>query len=189
MKDILRHFGQLFRFGGREKIGSFWPYAGVVLGLTFLASAGVFLPEFSRSMARMAQFAAEHPESATVTQGPGSYEIRIEGHHPELMPDFGNLVGGMTAVMLMAIVLLAAAITRRLHDTGRSGAWGLLPLPFLFSGFALMPAMFAAPVPDATLFMALFANNVVYIGTLVLLVFLLTRPGEREENRYGAPPA
>ena len=68
-------------------------------------------------------------------------------------------------------------------------AWGLLPLPFLFSGFALMPAMFAAPVPDATLFMALFANNVVYIGTLVLLVFLLTRPGEREENRYGAPPA
>lgn len=189
MKEILGHFARLFQFGGREKVGSFWPYAGVVLALGFIGSAAVMMPEMNRSMARMAQFAAEHPESATVSQGPGRYEIHIQGSHPELLPDFKAMIGGMVAVMVIMVVLLAAAVARRLHDTGRTGAWGLLSLPFLVSGMALMPDMFSSAEPDMSQFFMLFADNMVYIGTLVLLVFLLSRPGDPAENRWGPPQA
>ncbi|MEO5707250.1 MAG: DUF805 domain-containing protein [Alteraurantiacibacter sp.] len=193
MQDILGHFAQLLRFSGRERAGSFWPYAGVVFGLMMTASFVVFVPEIFRTFIGMQQFAVEHPESATITQGPGHYEISIEGAHPELMPDFAFLSGAMAAVAVVSVVLLAAAVTRRLHDAGRSGVWGLLPLPFLFCGFALMANMFASlgtkAEPDFGQILLLFANNAIYMGTLVLLVILLVRRGEANENRFGPKPA
>lgn len=190
ISDILGHFFKLHRFGGRERVASFWIYAGCVFGLMLVATSAVFMPEMARSMARMQQFAREHPESATVSQGPGHYELRIEGNHPELMPNFEALLGGMTAIMLVSVLLLAAAVTRRLHDSGRTGAWGLLPLPFLVAGFALMPRMFSFPMdPDMGLFALLFANNFIYLCTLALLAYLLSKPTDPAENRYGPPSA
>lgn len=187
MASIRFHLANLFRFSGREGVASFWIFAGCVIGLAFAAMMAVMVPMMTSTFARMQAFAEAHPDQATVHQGPGSYSITIEGHHPELMPDFGAFTGAFAVIVAVFIVLLAAAVVRRLHDRGKSGAWGLLPLPFLAAGFILMPRLFSSAEPDMGLFGYLFLNNMIYLGLLVFLIIRLAKPGDRESNRYGEP--
>lgn len=182
------HLVRLVKFSGRETRAKFWPWAGIVIGLTFLGSFATLAPMMARSMAKMQQFAREHPDQATITSGQGEYHISIEGHHPELMPDFTAFADAMEGIAAIAIVLLAAAVARRLHDTGRTAAWGLLPLPFLFFGFAQMVGLVSGQEPNMDLFSLLFLNNLCYLGALGLLVLLLSRPGTVTANHYGPLP-
>jgi uncharacterized membrane protein YhaH (DUF805 family) len=185
MISILGHFRRLLDFSGRESRASFWPYTAVVFAITMVGGMAVMLPGMMDMFDRMQQFAIDNPDQATITQGPGHYSITIEGHHPELMPDLGAMVGGIAFVSVVAIALLAAAVTRRLHDRGSRGLWGLLPVPFLFSGFYLMPRMFRMSEPDMELFGLLFANNAVYLASLGFLAYLLASPGNPDANRFG----
>lgn len=188
------HLVRMAKFSGRETRARFWPWAGVVVGLVAVGGFVAVMPMALASMAKMRKFALEHPEQATITSGlgtsvPGHYEIAMEGHHPELMPDMGPFVAVLEGAMALLIVLIAAALVRRLHDTGRSGAWGLLPLPFLLFGFSQMPVLFADPGFDTRLFALLFLNNLCYLGTLGVLILLLARSGSLGDNRYGARPS
>lgn len=169
------HLRGLRRFSDRETRAQFWPWAGIVFAVAMIPGIGCMIPAMLGSFEKMQRFAAQHPEQVTVVSGPGHYEMRIDRHHPELMPDMSLLMTGMWISVAMMIVLLAAAVARRLHDTGRRGAWGLLPLPFLFCGFVLMPRMFAA-TPDMGLFGLLFLNNALYLAALATLVALLAQP-------------
>ena len=175
----------LATFSGRETRAQFWPYAAFVFVLSIAGMMAVMLPEMSASMERMQKFATEHPDMATVQQGPGSYSISIQGHHPELMPDMGNMMRMMAIVFAVIIALFAAAVVRRLHDRGKSGAWGLLPLPFITFASIMMPKVFAQNTPDMGLFFAIFINNFIYIGTLIFLIVLLAGAGTQGENRFG----
>ena len=65
----------LATFSGRETRAQFWPYAAFVFVLSIAGMMAVMLPEMSASMERMQKFATEHPDMATVQQGPGSYSI------------------------------------------------------------------------------------------------------------------
>ncbi|MFL6861956.1 MAG: DUF805 domain-containing protein [Allosphingosinicella sp.] len=179
----------LLRFSGRQTRSQFWPYAILVIVLAMVAAVGLIMPAMMDSLARMQRFAAEHPELTTVESGPDHYSISIEGHHPELMPDMGPLVSGFAMLMPATILLLAAAVTRRLHDRDRPGWWGTLPVPFLAFGTIAMPRVMAGfqarSMPDMRLFFALLLNNMLYIGALVLLVVLLAGPGTGGPNRFG----
>ena len=183
------NLARLAVFSGRESVGRFWPYAGIVILLLFVGMGAVMLPVIADSLTRMQQFAAAHPDQATVTTGPGTYSVQIQGSHPELLPDMGGFAARVGIVTVVAVLLLAAAVARRLHDRGRSGLWGLLPLPFLAFGLLGMNRLFASfgpgAIPDFRLFGALFLNNLVYLGSLLLLVIQLASSGMQEPNRYG----
>ncbi|MGO4167187.1 DUF805 domain-containing protein [Novosphingobium sp. YAF33] len=112
------HLVRLAKFSGRETRAAFWPWAAVVVGLVLLGGVAAMTPQVLASMAKMRKFALEHPDQATITSGPGHYEISIEGHHPELMPDMGPFVLALEGTMAVLIVLIAAAAVRRLHDRG-----------------------------------------------------------------------
>jgi uncharacterized membrane protein YhaH (DUF805 family) len=192
--DSIRNgFGGLLRFSGRDPAGRFWPYAGVVIGLMFFAAFATMAPIMSGAFARMQSFAAEHPDQATVTRGPGSYSIQIQGNHPELMPDVTPFFTVMRVGCAVVVLLLAAAVTRRLHDRGRRGWWGLAPLPFLVVGMTAIPRLFKTTLagemtPDSMrLFGLMFANNLLYLGSLGLLIFLLAGASEPKANRFGPP--
>ena len=150
------------------------------------------LPELSASMERMQRFAEEHPDQATIERGPGSYSITIHGHHPELMPDFGRMMGLIVVGFAVIIFLLAAAVVRRLHDRGKSGAWGLMPIPFLVFASVAMPKLFnqvgQGDAPDMSLFFAIFINNMLYLASLAFLIVLLAGASAKGENRYGPEP-
>jgi uncharacterized membrane protein YhaH (DUF805 family) len=185
--SLTDHLKRLFEFSGREDRASFWPYAAVAFIITMIAGMIIFLPMMSRSMHAMQQFAAQHPDQAEVTSGPGQYSISVHGNHPEFMPA-GPLALFLAVTFGLAILLFAAAVVRRLHDRGKSGFWGLMPLPFILYSSVQMPRMFAsigtATQPDITLFFSIFLSNLFYIVTLIWLVVLLAGPSEPARNRY-----
>jgi uncharacterized membrane protein YhaH (DUF805 family) len=192
--DAIRHgFTGLPRFSGRDPARRFWPYVGVVIALLFIAAFAAMAPIMSGAFARMQSFAIEHPDQATVTQGPGSYSIQIHGNHPELMPDVAPFFVVMQVGCALVVVLLAAAVTRRLHDRGRRGWWGLPPVIFLAVGLALFPRLFQSTLsgevtPDTmAMFGLMMANNLLYLASLALLVVLLAGAGQPDENRFGPP--
>ena len=69
-----------------------------------------------------------------------------------LVPDFSSLFWPIVLINLVTVLLLAAAVARRLHDRNRTALWGLLPLPSMILGLVAMPTkmpIFAAQAePD-----------------------------------------
>jgi uncharacterized membrane protein YhaH (DUF805 family) len=191
--QALRHnIVNLVRFSGRDTVGQFWAWAGSLLALTFLGGGYLVLGLIRRTLEQAQRIAATHPEDVTVTQGPGRISVQITGNHPELMPDFGALVPMMIAATGVFVILVAAAVARRLHDRDKSGFWGLLPIPFLVAGFLLMPLVsksFLADTPSFGLFFLLFFNNVLYLAALLYLAIVLATPGTPGPNSYGEAPA
>lgn len=192
--DSIRNgFTGLLRFSGRDPRRRFWPYAGLVIALLFASMAAVMIPLMNRSFERMRRFAVEHPDQATVTQGPGGYSIEIHGDHPELMPDMTPFFAVLRIGVVVTMLLLAAAVTRRLHDRGHRAWWGLPPAVFLAGGLTLFPLLFQRMLggdmtPEVMkLFGLMFANNLLYLASLVMLIILLAGASEPKENRFGAP--
>ena len=180
-----KHFTRLFDFNGREDRASFWPYAAVAFILIMAAGMIIFVPMMSSAMHEMQQFAMQHPDQATVTSGPGQYSISVRGDHPEFMP--AKSVALYLAVTFgLAILLYAAAVVRRLRDRGKSGFWGLMPLPFILYSSIQMPRMFASvggsTQPDMALFFSVFLSNLLYIVTLIWLIVLLAGPSEAAQS-------
>jgi uncharacterized membrane protein YhaH (DUF805 family) len=191
------HLRGLLRFAGREPRQPFWLWVLVIMALSMLSGMVGFFPLFFGTFGKIEQFAREHPDQVTRTVGPGSYSIQVHGYHPELMPDFAMFMGVMLIVTLLVIVLLAAAVARRLHDSGRSGWWGILPVPFLLVTFWEMSRLFAlAPTLSDTrdavpagffqLFGLTMISDLCYLGTLILLVVFCCMPTQPGDNRYGA---
>ncbi len=193
MLHSIRHgLSGLGRFSGRDQPSTFWPYAAFVVLLITVGFSAIMVPEIAGSFTKLEQFAAANPDKVTVQRSGASVSYVVHGDYPELAPDFSALVGRLAWAMVSSVVLLAAAVSRRLHDSGLRAYWGLLPLPFLAFGGVGMELLlkgFAEPAgPNMGLFLALFLNNVVYLATLALLVWLLAR-ASGTANRFGENPA
>jgi uncharacterized membrane protein YhaH (DUF805 family) len=191
--SIRHNLANLLRFSGRDSRRTFWPYAIAVVLLDIAAMTAAMLPIMAESFGRMQRFAVEHPEQATVDSGPGHYSITIHGNHPELMPDVTPIFTTIALIVAATILLLGAAVARRLHDRQLRGAWGLIPLPFLGFASVAMPRLFASMrtgnPPDMRLFAAMFVNNALYLAALATLVVLLVGAGTNGPNRYGETTA
>lgn len=184
--SLWEHFTGLFDFGSREDRASFWPYAAVAFIIIMAVSMVIFVPIMDSAMHGMQHFAAQHPDEATLASEPGHYSISVHGNQPQFVP--GSAIALYLAVTFgLAILLYAAAVVRRLHDRGKSGAWGLMPLPFIIYSSIQMPRVFASvgtgAQPDTTLFFSIFFSNLLYIITLIWLIVLLAGPSASAPNR------
>lgn len=187
-------FRNLTRFSGRDRRGLFWPHAAVVFILSIVVSMVAMPFAMAPMMAGMMAYAAENAESSRVEYGPGHYSMQIEAGAPGMpMIDPTPMVAVSAISALLTVLLLAAAVTRRLHDRGVAGYWGLTPVVFLTAGLVLMPRLMinfaGSTAPDMRLFGLLFLNNGLYMASLVGLIVLLALPGKPGPNRYGEPPA
>jgi uncharacterized membrane protein YhaH (DUF805 family) len=176
-------------FSGRSSRTDFWIYAIFVFLLAFGAWSTVMSMEMARTIDGVQQYAAANPGKVTINSGPTGVSYSIKDGASGVGPDFTYLLASMSVIALVSIVLLAAAAVRRLHDSERTGLWVLLPIPFLFSGLWLMWSMFdgfnANPEPEMGLFALGFVNNLIYLGTLGCVGFLLLRSGSAGANRFG----
>lgn len=192
--SILRGFRSLHVFSGRDTQAQFWPYAVVVFVAVFVL-AGIGMAFAMQGMfAEMQQFAVEHPEAVTVERSATSYSMSIDANHPEApQPDLSGVFVMMGGVVTLVVVLLAAAVSRRLHDCNRPAWLGLAPVIFLTSGLVLFPRMMdemmASPEPNMGLFGLLFLNNILYLVTLGVLILQCALRGTAGPNRYGPAPA
>lgn len=155
-------------------------------GFVIIMAAGmtIFVPLMTHAMHEMQQFAAQHPDQAVITSGPGHYSISVHGNHPVFMPA-GSIATYLAVTFGLAILLYAAAVVRRLHDRGKTGYWGLMPLPFILYSSIQMPKMFASVgsgiEPNLTLLFSIFFSNLLYIVTLIWLIMILAGPSEKAD--------
>jgi uncharacterized membrane protein YhaH (DUF805 family) len=183
---LWEHFRKLADFKGREDRASFWPYAALVFAIVMVAGMLIFVPIMATAMSEMQQYAAQHPDQAAVVSGPGHYSISVKGNHPEFFPA-SSMAAFLGVTFGLSIILYAAAATRRLHDTGKSGFWALMPLPFIIYSSAMMPRMFAfRGEPNMSLFFSIFFSNMLYIITLIVLIVLLAGSSQSGRNRFDA---
>jgi uncharacterized membrane protein YhaH (DUF805 family) len=102
-------------------------------------------------------------------------------------------------VFAAVIALLAAAVSRRLHDSGLSALWGLLPLPFAIYScamFVLLSSQFSSGQPNSQnfdwVFYSGFASTALYQVALILLIVLLARrsaPDPKQKTEYSGKEA
>lgn len=189
---ILRGFRLLLRPRGRDTAEQFWPFAlTVFLGTTALAMIPAMLIMMP-VMANLQSYALAHPDQAQVMTGSGGTQITFHGPLPHDMAiDMSGFIGVTIAQAAVMILLLASAVARRLHDGGYSGLLGLVPVLAMLNSFRLMAPTFAhfgTAFPDTGQFLMMFGSNMAYLATLGGLIFLLTRPSQPRDNRYGPPP-
>jgi uncharacterized membrane protein YhaH (DUF805 family) len=172
-----RHnLGNLIRFSGRDTNAQFWPWA-----------ISVFLAAFGASFVTMAAALAE----ATIMTMRGAQGEVPMANAGRLVTDLGWLWKPLALSATAAVILLGASVTRRLHDIGWRGFWGLAPLPFLALGIAYTPEGFrhAAAVPGPPPPIGAIVSPPLFYITLIVLIVILTREGKIESNRFGPPAA
>lgn len=188
--SIRHNLANLLRFSGRESRALFWPYAIALFLLSIAAYILLFVPVMMDMMTRIAAYAQAHPEGLPKA-APGQPPMLP----PELMPDVGRMVFPSAAIGVAVILLLAAAVVRRLHDRGKPGWWGALPLPFKLFSLLMAPAAARTittypptPSPLATLSSL---NGLCSLVATIILIVMLAGETERGPNRYddGAPRA
>ena len=183
--SLMGHFARLLDFKGREDRASFWPFAAAVFVIVMVIGMIIFVPIMAHDMTAMQQYAAQHPDQSTITSAPGQYSISIQGDHPAFS-DGGSMALYLVVSFGLSIILYAAAVTRRLHDRGKSGWWGLMPLPFILYSTIMIPRVFASPVENMPLFFSIFFSNMLYIVTLIVLIVLLAGASDPASNGYDA---
>jgi uncharacterized membrane protein YhaH (DUF805 family) len=184
---LWEHFRRLADFRGREDRASFWPYAALAFAIVMIVALAMFIPMVARSMRAIQDYARQHPDQVTVSSGPGHYSVSVNGNPPNLMPSGSALATYLGVTFGLAVLLYAAAVVRRLHDRGKSGAWGLMPLPFILYSSIQMPRVFAwtgTGPPDMALFFSILLSNLLYIAALIGLILLLAGPSDPEATRF-----
>ena len=188
--DLGGHLRGLFRFAGRERRTTFWLWVLISYLVQMVLTSIAMVPLMMGAFDSMQRFAAEHPDFGQPGSAPPPPSFIFEMFPMRLM-----LAAGIFGFAI-AVLLLAAAVTRRLHDSGRRGGWGLLPLPFLFSAPPLMGAVLAgmgevtpsSPAMMPPAFGLVLLNNCVYLVALGTLIVFCCLPTQEYPNRYGPPP-
>lgn len=187
----------ILNFNGRMALHDFWPYA-ITLGLAlYLIGSLISLWLYFDIGQRTGLF--DLGQSAAMNRG---YDALQADEVLAIMQPFFDLIVPFAAISMAAhVILLAAAIVRRLHDTGRTGLWALLPLPFfvlqvvsLDRLFARLPQMMTVDPSNPMIFA--FVLDVMWgalaallgFAAVIVLIILLCGRGTPEANRFGEPP-
>lgn len=185
---ILYNLRNLMRFAGRDTRAQFWPYAIFLFILQSIVSMALMLPIIAKAMMEGFQFGLQHA-ATNGGQLSAADQKAFAQINSGIYSDMGSMLTVTTPIFTtLFVILLAAAVARRLHDRGMSGYWGLMPLPFTAFSILTMPTLFAAfatHTVSSGWFAGLFINNVLYFAALILLVVLLARQGVAGANRFG----
>jgi uncharacterized membrane protein YhaH (DUF805 family) len=183
----LEHFRRLASFEGREDRASFWPYAALVFAIVTIAGSVMLISTMVRSLRAVQDFTVE-PGEVNFASDLSGYSATVPPHSPAFMPSAGFLVAYLATTLGLAVLLYAAAVVRRLHDRGMSGAWGLMPLPFLAYTSAQLLRLFGSMdrdgQADMTLFFTIAVGVILYWASLLALVVLLAGASNPGRNRY-----
>jgi uncharacterized membrane protein YhaH (DUF805 family) len=156
-KSLRYNAARIADFSGKDSRAQFWPYAGVVLVLGFIGLVVVLLHDWSAMLREMSSLVGVAPTETFANM-------------PQTALRMGIPLAGV-------VVLLAAAMVRRLRDGGRSAFWALLPFPFLGVGLwgmsHLMSVAATGGAVDLARLMAIILCNMAYLAALAWLIALL----------------
>ena len=185
--SIGHNLAGLVRFSGRDTRRQFWPYAIFLFLLSTAAFMVLAIFVAADMFGRIEHYVIAHPEGLPPPAPGQAPQIP-----PELLPDLSGIAMPMIAMQILSVLLLAAAVTRRLHDRDRTGLWGLMPLPFMAIGMANLQNAFAfatRPQSLTPLQSTLFAIAPFHWVALIALIVMLAGEGTKGPNRFGPEPA
>jgi uncharacterized membrane protein YhaH (DUF805 family) len=176
-------------FSSRSTRAQFWPFIFLYYALSQIASFIAISPFMNRINALSAAQAEGEPD-------PEAFAALFSDG---LFADMISRSLWATAILaLLFLIPLAGAVTRRLHDTNRSGLWALPCLILLVSSLVMMWQLFArykAQAPTGvdfeqllSPFLLLLANNVVYLICVITLIVFCAQDGTVGANRFGEDP-
>lgn len=207
MNPIVRGFKKLADFKGRDRRSQFWPFAGVAYGIFYVvqsvATQVVLMPiqlAINRNAEQLVFVQTEASDAAgELVVSPGFFPLVLfEG------VDFTPLMIIMALGSVAYVVLLAAAVSRRLHDRGLSAWWAggyyllsHIPIAMMAVGMSkLGPVIEGAEAWNPQMMgpammwviSGVSLGSLLSIGGLVLLIQLCLQ-GKAGPNRYGPEPA
>jgi len=186
---ILYNFGNLIRFSGRETRAQFWPYAIFLFIVQSIVSSAITIPIMVNVFIKAFQFGMQHARTTGGAPMTAADQRAMDQMMQGVYADMGSILTVTTPICTtLFVILLAAAVARRLHDRGMSGYWGLMPLPLTAFSLFTMPQMFAAFATHTVSggwFAVLLINSLLYFGALILLIVLLAQRGLAGANRFG----
>ena len=185
---ILYNFRNLVRFSERDIRAQFWPYAIFLFIFQMIVSLISMIPFMFNILVKTFQFAAQHAGRPGGPMGLGDqreFAQMMDG----IFSDIQSMLMVLTPILtVIFVVMIAAAVTRRLHDRNRRGFWGLMPLPFTAFGIASMPIMLPGVWHHSlsiAWWAALILQNLFYYASLILLIVMLAGRDSAEPNRFG----
>lgn len=167
MEWMMLPLKRYFDFNGRSRRKEFWMWVlGVVIATIVLGMIDSMLGLGGNSSMGMPGASDSYGVSASAS---------------------GGLLTNLFALCIL-IPNLAVGV-RRLHDTGRTGLWILLPLPFyLLSIVATVAAMLGSTgMMFGLLGLTMLLMPIGFICAIVVLVFFCLE-GTRGPNRFGPDP-
>jgi len=188
IRHNLTHLGQ---FEGRDARQTFWFYVLFLVLINIALSFVISIPIVGATMKVGIQAAQ---------QGLKPDQVGVE-----VLRSISGWIGismwFSIALGLAMIALLAAAFVRRVHDTGNSGWWAVVPIVAKLCAMALNVSATMtlidtiAHAADAASLQAAMAQNsemlpygfLTWIGPVVVVVFGLL-PSTPGANRYGGEP-
>jgi uncharacterized membrane protein YhaH (DUF805 family) len=186
LASIRHNLAGLTRFSGRDTQGEFWPYAIVLVLLSMAVGMVIAVLVVADMLVRLQRYILAHPEGL-----PPPVPGERMPLPPELMPDLAALMGPTMVMNAVLVLLLAAAVARRLHDRDRTGLWGLMPLPFMIAGMVNQDAAVALAMGQreaSRAEMLLFLAGPLFWLALIALIVLLAGEGTAGPNRFGPRP-
>jgi uncharacterized membrane protein YhaH (DUF805 family) len=120
--------------------------------------------------------------------------LATSGVDAALNTSFNNEIGVVGTIANLALLLPSLAVTaRRLHDTGRTGWWMVLPvapiLALLVTGFAAAFSMFGGGAGlTGELIVLLFVFALLTLAAVITLLVFLCLDSQPGPNKYGASP-
>ena len=203
MSLLGRHLTGLVDFSRRENRQPFWLWVLIVYATQMVVGMVIAIPLWLNSVNRMAPLMNGDPDYLQ--------------KHPEVMnlamsqmmgPMMQNWMLVNVVLSFIMMVLLAAAIVRRLHDSDRTGWWAapyfvlglagpllsMLAMPDFFRTFSAIKPGMAPDQMNATMrpmmqsFAGAWAIGMVGFVVTILMIVLLCQPGTNGPNRYGDDP-
>jgi uncharacterized membrane protein YhaH (DUF805 family) len=176
----------LLTFAGRENREPFWLWMLVVYVAQTVISMIASVPMFVWMFQRIGHAVATHDIDKLKDQ---------QAMFHDMAPLMTWLAVVSVVLGVLFMVMVAAAIVRRLHDGNRSGWWAvpvaLLNIASQVSSLMMMAAGKLTPVPGhpfAATQQSFGLIQFVALLAVVILVVVLILPGTDGDNRFGSDP-
>jgi uncharacterized membrane protein YhaH (DUF805 family) len=187
IKYNLRH---LTDFSGRDARPTFWYYVLFLVVVNFVLGLLVSIPFTAASIGAAAEAARS-----------GASEEAIEAQVlSQVAGGMGPLLYASIVVTFFVTALFVASFVRRVHDTGNSGWWAVVPVATqlaslvigLQTSAAIADAMAAVRTPEDIRALEHLAEPTMlsllpWIGYIVVIVFGVL-PSQPNPNRFGEVP-
>jgi uncharacterized membrane protein YhaH (DUF805 family) len=178
-------------FGGRDSRAQFWPYIIFVYLIEYAIEMMLTMPVVMRGV-----FSSMQGVRAAAEQGGKVDSAALQVDMAQrMMADMQSIMPYTIGLGLLLMVLVSAAVVRRLHDRNWSGwwvlAWNGVKIAGIVAGYLSMTAMAQGGVTIETMNSVKLPAMLIGLASwavFIIIIIQVVQQGDHAENRFGPSP-